>query len=298
MKLNNVNEEPSGYGYAQTGKRMRQLNWVLVGVVFALSLSATVHANDLETIIVGRSQEDRARDQYRHPIETLSFFEVKPGMTVVETLPGRGWYTRILVPYVGSGGRFFGANYSVDLFKRIFGDRWESRRQQIENWLQTFPGQTAFLANQPPELGAFVIGQAPAELAGQVDRVLFIRSLHHLNRFDSRLLDEAAAEAYVLLKPGGIVGVVQHRAPESNDSEWANGSQGYLKKSRVVDAFESAGFFLEATSELNSNPLDVPTENDRVWRLPPTLRAEGKAREVSLAIGESDRMTLKFAKPK
>ena len=277
---------------------MRQLNWVLVGVVFSLSLGATVHANDLETIIAGRSEEDRARDQYRHPIATLSFFEVEPGMTVVETLPGSGWYTRILVPYVASVGRFFGANYSVDLFKRIFGDRWESRRQQIENWLQTFPGRTVFLANQPPELGAFIIGQAPAELAGQVDRVLFIRSLHHLNRFESRLLNEAAAEAYVLLKPGGIVGVVQHRAPESNDNEWANGSQGYLKQSRVVDAFEAAGFSLEATSELNSNPLDVPTENDRVWRLPPTLRAEGEARKVSLAIGESDRMTLKFAKPK
>ena len=277
---------------------MRQLNWFLVGVVFSLSLGATVYANDLETIIAGRSEEDRARDQYRHPIATLSFFEVEPGMTVVETLPGSGWYTRILVPYVGSGGRFFGANYSVDLFKRIFGDRWESRRQQIENWLQTFPGRTVFLANQPPELGAFIIGQAPAELAGQVDRVLFIRSLHHLNRFDSRLLDEAAAEAYVLLKRGGIVGVVQHRAPDSNSQEWSNGDNGYLRQTRVIEAFEAAGFSLEATTELNSNALDVPTENDRVWRLPPSLRAEGEARKVSLAIGESDRMTLKFAKPK
>ena len=277
---------------------MRQLSWVLVGVVFSLSLGATVHANDLETIIAGRSEEDRARDQYRHPIATLSLFEVEPGMTVVETLPGSGWYTRILVPYVGSVGRFFGANYSVDLFKRMFGDRWESRRQQIENWLQTFPGRTVFLANQPPELGAFIIGQAPAELAGQVDRVLFIRSLHHLNRFDSRLLDEAAAEAYVLLKRGGIVGVVQHRAPDSNSQEWSNGDNGYLRQTRVIEAFEAAGFSLEATTELNSNGLDVPTENDRVWRLPPSLRAEGEARKVSLAIGESDRMTLKFAKPK
>ena len=277
---------------------MRQLNWFLVGVVFSLSLGATVHANDLETIIAGRSGEDRARDQYRNPIETLSFFEVEPGMTVVETLPGSGWYTRILVPYIGSGGRFFGANYSVDLFKRVAGDRWESWREWVENWLQTFPGQTASLSSHPPELGAFIIGQAPAELAGQVDRVLFIRSLHHLNRFDSRLLDEAAAEAYVFLKRGGIVGVVQHRAPDSNSQEWSNGDNGYLRQTRVIEVFEAAGFSLAATSELNSNPLDVPTENDRVWRLPPTLRAEDEVREISLAIGESDRMTLKFAKPK
>ena len=282
----------------QTGETMRRLNWVLAGVAVAFFFSATVHANDLETIIAGRSEEDRARDQYRHPIETLSFFEVEPGMTVVETLPGSGWYTRILVPYIGSGGRFFGANYSVDLFKRVAGDRWESWREWVENWLQTFPGQTASLSSHPPELGAFIIGQAPAELAGQVDRVLFIRSLHHLNRFDSRLLDEAAAEAYVLLKRGGIVGVVQHRAPDSNSQEWSNGDNGYLRQTRVIEAFEAAGFSLEATTELNSNPLDEPTENDRVWRLPPSLRAEGEARKVSLAIGESDRMTLKFVKPK
>ena len=88
--------------------------------------------------------------------------------------------------------RFFGANYSVDLFKRIMGERWGSRRARIESWSQKFPAEAASYATHPPEIGAFIIGQAPAELIGDVDRVLYIRSLHHLNRFDPRLLDEAA----------------------------------------------------------------------------------------------------------
>lgn len=272
--------------------------WALSGMVFAVASSSIAIGADLESIISGRSAEDQARDQYRHPIETLSFFEIEPGMTVIETLPGSGWYTRILVPYIGSGGRFFGANYSVDLFKRIMGERWGSRRARIESWSQKFPAEAASYATHPPEIGAFIIGQAPAELIGDVDRVLYIRSLHHLNRFDPRLLDEAAIEAFTLLKPGGIVGVAQHRAPESNDEDWANGSQGYLRQTRVVEAFEAAGFTLAASSEINANPKDVPSEKDRVWRLPPTLRVEGEARKANLAIGESDRMTLKFVKPK
>lgn len=271
--------------------------WVLVWIPFLLTLSPIANGADLDSIIVGRSDADQARDQYRHPIRTLSFFEIEPGMTVVETLPGRGWYTRILVPYIGSGGRLFGANYEIDLFKRMFGERWESRRSGIERWPQTFPAEAASYSDRPPETGAFIIGQAPEDLTGKVDRILYIRSLHHLNRFDRSILDGAAAEAFALLKADGIVGVVQHRAPESNDEEWANGSQGYLKQTRVIEAFEGAGFDLAATSEINANPKDMPTESDRVWRLPPSLRAEGAAREANLAIGESDRMTLKFVKP-
>ena len=271
--------------------------WVLVWIPFLITLSSIAYGSDLESIIDGRSDADQARDQYRHPIETLFFFEIGPGMTVVETLPGRGWYTRILVPYIGSGGRFFGANYDIDLFKGIFGERWESRQSAIESWPQTFPAEAASYSDRPPEIGAFIIGQAPEDLIGKVDRILYIRSLHHLNRFDRSILDKAAAEAFALLKPDGIVGVVQHRAPESNDEEWASGSKGYLKQTRVIEAFTGAGFDLAATSEINANPKDMPTETDRVWRLPPSLRAEGEARETNLAIGESDRMTLKFVKP-
>lgn len=270
---------------------------ILLMALAAVAFAAAPAAADLQSILEARSAEDRARDVHRHPAETLAFFEVEPGMTVVETLPGRGWYTRILVPHIGAAGRLIGANYSIDLFKQIFGERWESRRASIEGWPTRFPDQAAGYADDPPAIDTLIIGAAPADLHGTVDRILYIRSLHHLNRFEPELLDAAAAEAFAVLRPGGIVGVVQHRAPEENDDVWADGDNGYLKTSRVVAAFEGAGFTLEASSEVNANPRDRPTEADRVWRLPPSLRTSDEQREANLAIGESDRMTLKFRKP-
>ncbi len=271
---------------------------VAVGVVIGSGAATLAADPDLQAILAARSAEDQARDVYRNPAETLAFFGVEPGMSVVETLPGGGWYTRILVPYIGAAGKLYGAGYTIDLYQRVFGERWERFRERIEGFPERFPGEAAAYSDAPPEIDTFAIGQAPDALNGQIDRVLYIRSLHHLNRFDPHLLDEAATEALELLKPGGIVGVVQHRAPEAASDGWANGNNGYLKQSRVVEAFTGAGFVLDATSEHNANPKDQPTEADRVWRLPPTLRVEDDAaREASLAIGESDRMTLRFVKP-
>jgi len=253
---------------------------------------------DLQSILAARPAEDVARDVYRNPAETLAFFDVQPGMSVVETLPGRGWYTRVLVPYIGAGGTLYGAVYAIDLYQRVFGERWEQFSERIESFPQRFPGEAEAYSDTPPEVDTFTIGQAPDALNGQLDRVLHIRSLHHLNRFEPHLLDEAAAEAFALLKPGGIAGIVQHRAPESSSDQWAGGNNGYLKQSRVIEAFTGAGFVLDASSELNANPKDQPTEADRVWRLPPSLRVDDDAvREANLAIGESDRMTLRFVKP-
>ena len=270
--------------------------WVWLLIAALCGVPGAAFSSDLERIIAARDSNDRARDNYRNPMETLSFFEVQPGMTTVEALPGGGWYTRILVPYIGKNGRIFGANYTDGLFKKMFGERWETNREWVENWPKTFPSRAASFAEFPPDIGVFYITEAPEELYGQVDRILFIRSLHHLNRFNPQVLDDAAIEAFLLLKPTGIVGVVQHRAPESNSKEWANGSNGYLRQTRVIEAFVSAGFSFVGSSEINANPNDRPTENDRVWRLPPSLRAEGDAKEINIEIGESDRMTLKFKK--
>jgi predicted methyltransferase len=138
----------------------------------------------------------------------------------------------------------------------------------------------------------------PANLDGTADRVLFIRALHNLNRFND--MDGAASEAYRVLKPGGMVGVVQHRAPESAPAEWADGSKGYLKQSDVIAKFEAAGFKLKDTSDINANPKDVPGADDIVWRLPPSLNGteEGTPERAAMeAIGESNRMTLLFMKP-
>ena len=273
---------------------------VLVAASIAIACGGVSVAADadLQAILSARSTDDTARDIYRNPAETMAFFDIRPGMSVVEALPGRGWYTRVLAPYIGAEGTLYGANYATDLYKRVFGERWEKFRERMESFPQRFPADVATYMDTPPTVGTFAIGQAPDALKGQFDRVLYIRALHHLNRFEPHLLDGAAAEALALLKPGGIAGVVQHRAPESASEQWAGGNNGYLKQSRVIEAYTGAGFVLDARSELNANPKDQPTESDRVWRLPPSLRvADDAARAASLAIGESDRMTLRFVKP-
>ena len=143
----------------------------------------------------------------------------------------------------------------------------------------------------------------PAEADGKLDAVLFIRALHNLNRFSNEETDyigDTLAETYRVLKPGGIVGVVQHHAPEANSDTWADGSNGYMKQAHVVSMFEAAGFELVAESDMHANANDVPSEEDFVWRLPPTFfgTEEGTPeREANAAIGESNRMTLKFMKP-
>ena len=137
---------------------------------------------------------------------------------------------------------------------------------------------------------------------GTIDAVLFIRAVHNLNRFEAQAGTRTAAlkETYRLLKPGGIVGVVQHRASESAPDDWATGQNGYLKSTALIAMFETAGFRFEASSEMNANPKDQPTTSDVVWRLPPSLRGtkdDPEKLSAVNAIGESDRVTLRFVKP-
>ena len=267
---------------------------VLVGLLASASWTM---ACVLDEILEVRDDQEKSRDISRHPKETLLFFDVRPGMTVVETLPGQGWYSKILVPYIGPKGHFIAANYPLELFAKVFGARWGSMRQQFEDWPETFPMRARTFAVDAPKISTYSITAAPHDLSGSVDRILFIRSLHHLNRFDGRMLESSARESFRLLKVGGIAGVVQHRAPASSSEIWADGSNGYLHVSRVVSVFEDAGFTLVAKSELNANPKDRPNEKEKVWRLPPALRVDSEARRKhSLSIGESDRMTLKFIK--
>ena len=137
---------------------------------------------------------------------------------------------------------------------------------------------------------------------GSADAVLFIRALHNLSRFEDKggFRTQALADANALLKPGGVVGVVQHMAPPGRSDDWANGSRGYLNKATLISQFEAAGFEFVASSEINRNPKDVPAEDDIVWRLPPSLntsRDNPELREKYETIGESNRMTLLFRKP-
>ena len=283
---------------ARAGKLVAR--YIQKASVFILAMclaSTSLVADPLDDIIESRNEIEASRDVFRHPKETLRFFDVRPGMTVVETLPGRGWYSKILVPYLGPSGHFIAANYTLDISAKIFGGRWQAMRQRFEDWPQTFPEWLASLVDDPPNISTYHITEAPNSLSNSVDRILFVRSLHHLNRFDPKILDQAANESFRLLKRGGIVGVVQHRAPKENRLGWADGSNGYLHTARVVEAFENAGLKLIASSEINANGRDRPTENDKVWRLPPTLSGDDEQqRQAAINIGESDRMTLKFQK--
>lgn len=252
----------------------------------------------LTAVLDARSDELKARDGSRHPRETIEFFGLTPGMSIAEVLPGGGWYTQILAPYVGAEGAIYGINYADTMWPMFgfFSEEVIAGRiasvGEFGNTVSAYAG-----AENVPAQG-FAFGAISPELNGTLDAVVMIRALHNLNRFEEKAGTRTSAlkEVNALLKPGGIVGVVQHRAPADADEAWANGSNGYLKQAEVVAMFELAGFELVASSEINANPKDKPVVGDSVWRLPPSLRTADENKAANQAIGETDRMTLKFKK--
>lgn len=284
---------------------MKQLLFVVLATCIAFSAaaaSADVDPDRLTAVLEAQDGDAQARFAFRHPAETLSFFGVAPGTVVVEALPGGGWYSRILVAYLGPEGRLIGADYSMDMFP-LFGFFTAEQLAERENWKEDWvAGAAEWDVGDGAAVGAFVFGDLPEEMKGTADTVLFIRALHNLARFQDQgsFLTQALQNAYDVLKPGGTVGVVQHEARPDMPDDWANGDNGYLKRAFVVEAMESAGFeFVDAT-DVNQNPLDQPTVNDKVWRLPPvmnTSRDDPELRAQMMSLGESNRMTLKFRKP-
>lgn len=255
----------------------------------------------LATVLAEQPAEVQARYEWRHPAETLGFFGIEPGMTVVEALPGGGWYSKILLPYLGSDGALIGADYSLDMYP-LFGFFSDEILKSKETWVSDWTAEAnGWRSDAAASVSAFVFGAMPDEMKGTADAVLFIRALHNLNRFEDQggFRSSALQNAFDVLKPGGIVGVVQHQAAEDKPDEWANGAYGYLKKSAVIEFMQEAGFELVAESAINENPKDLPGEKDFVWRLPPTLSLEDDSEEsvnAMRAIGESNRMTLLFRK--
>lgn len=255
----------------------------------------------LDAALAAQPDEAKARYGDRHPKETLQFFGIEPGMTVVEVLPGGGWWTKILLPYLGSYGKVVGADYSMPMWA-LFGDYAPDPAEKA-TWTATWSaGASAWCEDDCATASAFVYGSLPAEMKGTADAVLMFRALHHFNRFEGKggFMTAALKDTLDVLKPGGVVGVEQHRAPAGNPDAWANGDNGYLKQQQVIDAFKAAGFEYLGASEVNANPKDQPTDKDMVWRLPPTLATSENNPELKAqmqAIGESDRMTLKFRKP-
>ena len=235
-----------------------------------------------------RSEKNIARNKYRHPLGTLAFFGLKPNMTVLEIAPGGGWYTEILAPTMRDTGVYISGSYDVSLDNlpdyqyRVVDKLLDNIKEVPEVY-----GQVEVSAYSPPEsrdLGS----------ANSVDMVLTFRSNHGWIR--SEVIDTVYEDFFKVLKPGGVLGVVQHRAPEGGDPEdWAE--NGYVAESYVISVAEKAGFVLDGKSEVNANPLDSKDHERGVWTLPPTLSLGEVDREKYLAIGESDRMTLRFVKP-
>jgi predicted methyltransferase len=255
----------------------------------------------LDRVLAAQADDAKARYQHRHPKETLAFFGVEPGMTVVEVLPGGGWWSKILISYLGPEGRLVGADYSLPMWA-LFGEFAPDPKKQ-RTWATDWPaGAAGWCEDDCAPVSAFVYGSLPEEMKGTADAVLMFRALHHFSRLedDGGFYTAALKDTFDVLKPGGVVGVEQHRAPAANSDAWADGENGYLKQDAVIAAFAAAGFEFLGSSEINANPKDQPTEKDFVWRLPPTLATSGDNPELKAqleAIGESDRMTLKFRKP-
>lgn len=253
----------------------------------------------LDQVLSERSDEMKARYQYRHPKETLAFFGVEPGMTVADVLPGRDWFSSILLPYLGEEGHLIGTDYAHGTWVGYMGNREEApaflerRKGWVAEWTER---AQEWRGEGDAKISAMAIDNVPAELVGNIDMFMMMRAAHLPNRFDDQL-PQLFSNAFKALKSGGVLGIVQHRSPEGNSDAWADGSNGYLKQSDLIAKAQAAGFELVATSEVNANPNDKPSEGDFVWRLPPSLSGPEEKHDEMRAIGESDRMTLKFRKP-
>ncbi|MES2755210.1 MAG: methyltransferase domain-containing protein [Pseudomonadota bacterium] len=226
-----------------------------------------------------RSPESRARDQYRHPVQTLAFFGVKPTDSIVEFSPGGGWYTEILARAVANRGRYTALVGSP-------------KAAEGANKLLTTKGLAGTVATLDTAAGTSTVA------AGSATVVLTFRNIHNLTMNPNPAIAPNAFKAwYTMLKPGGTLGIVEHRLPAARDSA-DEAKSGYLKRATVVRLAEGAGFKLAGESEINANPKDTADYPDGVWTLPPVYQRKDVDRARYAAIGESDRMTLKFVKPK
>ena len=258
----------------------------------ALALDA-VTAAALDAAIDGehRPAEARARDGARKPRETLEFLGFRSDMTVVEVWPGTGWYTQILAPALRERGTFYAAQYSPN-------PRYGYQRRYFGRFL-TMPGENPNLYRQVKVTHLalpYELGLAPP---GSADMVLTFRNVH--NWFSEgygggRYVQLGFQAMFDVLRPGGILGIVDHRWPDP-DNEDPYAENGYISKERTIAAAQAAGFELVGESDILANPKDTHVHPQGVWSLPPSLASGDKDREKYLAIGESDRFLLKFRRP-
>ena len=265
-------------------------------ILFLATLAAFVAVADnhempaytLQELMVGshRSEQSIARNSYRHPVETLAFFGLEPDMTLIEIGPSGGWYTELLAPYMAAEGRYYGAHFSPNSPVAYQRNNLEAFEEKLRAHPMLYGRATIRHLLPPHEMS---IG--PQDGA---DMALTFRNVHN---WMAAGLDQGYFDSFfAALKPGGVLGVVEHRAPDSASKQQMIDT-GYVSEAYVKQLAINAGFEFEAAAEINANPRDTKDHPEGVWTLPPDSRLGDVDREKYMAIGESDRMTLRFRKP-
>ena len=232
-----------------------------------------------------RTPANVLRDRYRNPGPTLTFFGIKPNMTVVEIWPSGGWYTEILAPYLAKRGTYFAA---------VPSERGAEGVKKLQTANPDLYGKIKLAPFLSAATGAIT---APAVPAGSADMVLTFRNVHNWSFGATDRTQQAFNEMFAMLKPGGVLGLVEHRLPEDKAGV-TEAKSGYMKRSSVIAYATKAGFQLAGESQVNANPKDTHDYPKGVWTLPPNYREGDVDRARDAAIGESDRMTLRFVKPR
>lgn len=279
-------------------KALKNLGLATALLISPLALATEYNSPQLQAAIEHplRNVDDKARDQYRHPEQVLTFFDVQPNMTILEIWPGMGWWTDILGPYSRSQGIYYTAGFSMSADRT---PQW--RKDMQKNFLEKL--------EQHPEIYDHIVvtelsvpERTTMAPPGTVDRVLTFRNVH--NWMKGEYAEAVFKAMYRTLKPGGILGVVEHRAKTGTSLQDMIKS-GYVTEAHAIKLAEQAGFILLDKSEINANPNDSTIHPVGVWTLPPSLRYCKQQSDAVQAdciaqyrrIGESDRMTLKFKKP-
>lgn len=225
-----------------------------------------------------------SRDGARNPAGTLKFFGLQPDSSVVEIWPAGGWYTEIIAPFVAENGQFYGAQFPGGTDMEFFNRARDAYQAKLDGSPEAY-GNAQMTEMYP---GSMALAPEP------VDMVLSFRNVHNWMSRDFQ--DEVMQAFYDVLKPGGVLGIVEHRAAPGSEQD-PKAESGYVTEEYTIALAEKAGFVLEAKSEINANPADTRDHPEGVWTLPPTLRLGDEDREKYLEIGESDRYTLRFRKP-
>jgi predicted methyltransferase len=268
----------------------------VIGAVLACALVAAActavssrqtTTDALTTILAGdqRTAEERARDVYRHPKETLLFFGIRPEMSVLEVWPEPGWYTEVIAPLLRDKGKYYAAVIAADPTDKHITERLDQYR--------------AKLASRPALYDRVVVVALPADGGdivppGSLDMVVTFRNLH--NWMSAGDASQVFATLYKALKPGGILGIVEHRGNPAVAQD-PKAKSGYVNEDYAIHLIEAQGFRLVAKSEVNANPKDTKDYEQGVWTLPPSYRLGEKDHDKYAAIGESDRFTMRFVKP-